>query len=224
MKKTTDPSRQVLIELVLGVAVCAAGFFFTVDSTQKSIAKARDEITALTAQAAEQRRPPVPADKADSVIKEATAKIKTIQDRSALAKDQSALFSALMELAGSHRIRVDQLQPVTVGNKRTASKPAAPPPPPPPSGSGTGPLTPAAPQIESACVRYAIAATGSYADLARFVGALQFDLGFTRVRSVRIDPVRESSTPIVQVLIETEHYAFGAGAVASAQAISEGRQ
>lgn len=219
----TDPAKQVGIELLLGVAVCAAGYFFVVDPAESRLAKAREQITALAAQTGASARPAIPPERAEALLKEAQERSRSIETRSALAKEQSALFAALMDLSGKHHIRVDQLQPTSgPAGRRPDRRASAPPPPPPPTGPGGAPGAagdvPRAPTIESACVRYSIAATGSYADLASFIGALQTELGFTRVRSVRIDPVREATTPTVQVMIETEHYAFGIGDLAIAEA------
>lgn len=207
-----SPGRRLGIELFLGVAGCMAGTMLLVDPAASALARAREEMSTLTAQSGQAgQRPAIPAERAPQILKDANERLAAIAARSTLAKDQAVLFGALISLADRHRIHVDQVQPAV--SNRSKERRAAPPAP-----SAAPAPDPGAPAVESACVRYSIVATGGYADLTRFIDGLQADLGFTRVRSLRMDPVRDASPPTVQVIIETEHFAFGAGAAAIAAA------
>jgi hypothetical protein len=63
---------------------------------------------------------------------------------------------------------------------------------------------------------YSISLKGDYAAIARFVAAIQSDVAFSLVRTIRLAPMGDSDQ--LQATIETEHISLNTKAFAAAQA------
>lgn len=193
--------RSFLPELAIGSACCAAGYFFFVDPLVAKLAQAHAEVDTLTfaiTKGAGQAPAAVDSAKAQ-FAKEA---LDTIAARSALAADQARLLQAVSTLADTCRIRIEQFNPANPRGPRPA-----------PGQSATKPD----PKIEQRTA-LSISLTGTYADTARFVRAMQQEIGFTTLRSIRVSPTGASTPDTVSVTIDTEHVAVNTKALAASQA------
>jgi len=188
MKQLTP--RGVGSELVIGAAICSAGYFFLVDPMERDLASTREQIGVAQAELSREQAAALPPEKAQSVVQVATALREQVQRRSEPARSQAAMFSAIMMLADSCHVRIDQLQPKA---PKTGAARAPDAPPPPPGDAHCG---------------YSISADAHFASIAHFVQALQEELGLTSVRSVRLTPTSTAGDTSVHATIETEHWAF----------------
>lgn len=192
-------TRRVVSEFAIGLMVCAAGYYFLVNPARNSAAAIRAQIDQVQKQAAETHGMASLTDDQTRELKRLTSeRAHEIATRSAPARDEAGMFSAVMDLATRHRVRIDQLQP----NGSVAAvtpvappmpDPSMPPPPPPPKDAHTG---------------YTLSLVADYGDLTGFANSLQSRLGYTVVRSLRAVPSGDHTPNLVHAVIETEHFAF----------------
>ncbi|HZW06435.1 MAG TPA: hypothetical protein VFF65_04870 [Phycisphaerales bacterium] len=197
----TQVVRSFLPELAIGSACCAAGYFFFVDPLVGKLAQAQAEVDTLTLAIAKGAgKPPAAAD--DAKARLAKEALETIAARSALAADQARLLQAVSTLADTCQVRIEQFSPAAPRGPRAAP--------------GQSPVKPD-PRIEQRTA-LSISLTGTYADTARFIRAIQQDVGFTTIRSLRVSPASGAAADTVSVTVDTEHVAVNTKALAAAQA------
>jgi hypothetical protein len=121
-------------------------------------------------------------------------------------------------------VRIEQLQPVERVGRRPAGAGAAgvAPPGSTPAGSQRNGLAPNsdpaaadAAQPRDTSVGYRIVATASYGSLVEFLRRLPGELGFTVLKSVRVQPGDSEHPDLARVQVETEHLAFDVGELAN---------
>lgn len=195
------PLRQVGVELVIGVAACAAAYVFLVQPLDRRVGEASAKIAELQAQIQRDSNQALPKADVESMRQQAAARGKSVAERSAFAMDENATFGSLMALASRHSVRVEQLQPGTARAQKTRPAPIAAP---------AAPGTPGVPEVVATPVkdrRSAVSMTviGEYGRVAAFVRSLEREMGFTTVRTVRLTPVTDGITQRVHASIETEH-------------------
>jgi len=153
--------------------------------------------------------------------------VQQIADRSRPATDRTRMFDALMNLADTTGVRINQFQPSstrpraqtstasasqggssntsasmsTAGAQGAKGQVAG-------TASGAQPGAQPAPArpVFDARVAYSISLEGDYSSVVRFIRGLQGGVGFTSVRSIRVSPGSEGQR--VNVALETEHVAF----------------
>ena len=196
----TQVVRSFLPELAIGSACCAAGYFFFVDPLVTKLDLAHAEVDALTLAVTKgANQPPAEADAAKA--KFAKEALDAIAARSAVAADQARLLQAVSTLADACNVRIEQFSPAQPRGPRAVP--------------GQNPVKPD-PKIEQRTA-LSISLTGAYADTARFVRAMQQEIGFTTLRSLRVSPTGAATPDAVSVTIDTEHVAVNAKALAAAQ-------
>jgi len=201
----TQVIRSFLPELAIGSACCAAGYFFFVDPLVSKLALARAEVDTLTLAVAKGAgRPSATDDGAKTKL--AKDALDAIATRSALAADQARLLQVVSTLADTCQVRIEQFNPAAPRGPRAAA--------------GQSPAKPD-PKIEQRTA-LSISLTGTFADTARFIRAIQQDVGFTTVRSLRISPTSSTTPDVVSVTIDTEHVAVNTKALAAAQTLPAG--
>lgn len=192
-------SRRVASEFAIGLMVCAGGYYFLVNPARNQAASIRAQIDQVQKQAAETHgMASLTDDQTRELTRLTSERAHEIAARSAPARNEAGMFSAVMDLANRHRVRIDQLQP----NGAVAAlapvavpmpDPTMPPVPPPPKDAHTG---------------YTLSLVADYSDLTGFVNSLQSRLGYTVVRSLRAVPSGDHTPNLVHAVIETEHFAF----------------
>jgi hypothetical protein len=198
----------MISQFVIAIAVCAGAYFFLVDPAKNRLAMVRAQVSkALLAENSDSAAARISLDQLKSIQDATLARARLIDDRSRLARNDSELFQAVSDLAQAHSVRVNQLSPVTLNTtgRLVTPTPAAPP----------DPKAPAPPKDTSAA--YQIDATGTYPMLTSFIAALGRELGFTRVVSVRLNPMGEPQADQLRAEIRTEHFAFDLTALLGAK-------
>ena len=180
--------RIIMIEAVIGFAVCAGGYFMLVEPLDKKLVSTREQLSAVQTKLRDEQAATIAPDAAQKLVESATLFRQGIQQRSEPARSEPAMFSALMAAAEKSGVRIDQLQPV-----QTRSAPKADAPMPLPGDARRG---------------YTITAIGSYGGVASFLRLLQTDLGLTALKSIRLSPEAIAGSARVNVTIDTEHFAF----------------
>lgn len=197
----TQVVRSFLPELAIGSACCAAGYFFFVDPLVTKLSRAHAEVDSLTlAISRSAGQTPASVDTANAAF--AKTALDAIAARSSLAADQARLLQAVSTLADTCRVRIEQFSP------------AVPRGPRPVPGQSAVKVDP---KIEQRTA-LSISLTGTYADTARFVQAMQQEIGFTTLRSLRVSPTSSSTPDTVSVTLDTEHIAVNTKALAAANA------
>jgi hypothetical protein len=221
--------RKCLPEFVIGVAVCGGGMMLLVDPLQSRLADAQQYVGTLQRTVAGFKTSPSALVEAQAKVQEAHRALEEIQARSEIVADRTEMFSALMNLAEDAGVRVNQFQPSTPRPPKPPAQPAqttaTPAPTPQPRGAQGARALLAPPQAPppqtpkptfDTRVAYALSVQGAYPAIARFINALEQNVGFSVVRSIRILPTTDPSVLLAQ--IETEHVAIDTKAFLQAQA------
>jgi hypothetical protein len=216
--------KRTAIELALGVGLCAAAFIFGLKPLERKLDEARAKVSSLESQIAAGTSDTLTVEQTVEMISKARQSVRQTRERSGAARDEGATFGAIMNLASKHGVRVDQLQPASarpIKNKAAeAPAPVVNPTTQAAAQSSTSAPTPAlAPPADrrAAC---AMTVTGDYASVVEFVRAIERELGFGLVRSVRLTPVGDTSDQRVSCAIETEHLAIDTSSAKFADAAS----
>lgn len=207
--KTVDPKRSLITESLVCVSVCAAAYFFLVDPASTRLGEVRGQLRQTSAMPAPTPGAAITPEEARKIMDEVRARVGEVEARSGPARDESALFASLMALAAAHNIRVDGLSPVGgagdsgKGRRQGGTQNVAAPPPPPPPGVEAPEPVPVDTSVE-----YLMSTVCNYADLVRFVDALQRTGGYTVFKSIKVEPADDSAPDRVRATIGTIHLAF----------------
>lgn len=128
------------------------------------------------------------------------ARLSTVNERSAMARDAARLNASIEELAGRTGVTIQRTQP------RESVSAAAFAPPVSAAGADASGALPALIKPD-AVVGFTIEASGNYAGITRFLDGLETSLGYTRVDSVRVTPDSEHEDR-ARATISTLHFAF----------------
>jgi hypothetical protein len=196
--------RQVIAHGAMGLAACIGAYMVLVDGPRKQLATAAEQNKSLTneVRSAESLRDQIPA--MTAALTRAGQDEAQLRDMGRLAREERALFAAMMSLAGTHRVRLDELNPVRAAKAGM------------PSEKNTN-------QVNDVTVGYSMVAIASYEDLAAFAAAIRNDLGYAVIRSMRLTPVQDEHEKLVRAVIETEHYSFDASPAHPPMADAGGR-
>lgn len=190
--------RTLVSQCVIGSACLiglALGVLEPLHAEQRDAVSQLEEAQSLAARAGElsARMPALTAERA-AFARDAAL----ICERSAPARDTARLNAGIEDIAAKAGVEVERTQPREPAALAGASTRAAP--------AATDPG--ATPDIQpDAVAGFALDVVGSYAGLASFVRALESDLGFTRVVSLRVTPEGEYQDR-VRASITTAHFAF----------------
>lgn len=188
------PIRAVMAELAIGLAVCAGAYLVLVDpmDAQRESVRAEAESLRLLAQTAEGSMPEAEARLALSSARRA---IDALAKRAALGRDEAAIFSGTLQLAGACGVRVESMQPLASRVNVRAGQ-----------GSAAG----------DSIHGYAIHVVGSFSHVAAFLTRLQAGEALTTIRAVRITPTMIPGSTDQQATIEAEWFAPDCRAMAGA--------
>ncbi|MFT3686442.1 MAG: hypothetical protein QM783_16225 [Phycisphaerales bacterium] len=173
-------------------------YLVAVEPIAKKAADAQAEADTLALTISKAQSKPLTLDPARA--EQAKRALEQIEQRSLLAGDQARLLQAVSTLADSCDVRVEQFNPANPRGPRLAP----------------GQSPPKTDKKVEQRVAFSISLSGSFASTARFLRAMQQDVGFTTIKSVHMAPV-SSSTPgaadTVSVTIETEHLGVNTAAL-----------
>ena len=174
--------RQMIAQVVIMLAVCVGGWMMIVEPKV-------EEITELEASIAEASADPALAS-GDNVEQLAQRMIdmreraRRIERRSALAKDSSRLYSAIMDMVAEHGVIVHRLDPAS--DRRMSSDDAM------------------------GVTTFNMNVEAGYEQLAKFIDALERMEGFVRPTMVTVNPVRSEGEARVEARIVCEAMHFTA--------------
>ncbi|MFN0011168.1 MAG: hypothetical protein ACKVS8_05925 [Phycisphaerales bacterium] len=208
--------RSLLAEGGIGLAVCAGLLYGLVEPIERRTAAVRAAVAQVEAGPAsgEAESP----DGARAALAAAVAEAADVAATSAPAATQSDLFAAVMRLAETHRVRVEQLQPATMTGTVRAP-PAAPPSPVVAAAAGvpSPALAPAKPETVLGC---SLSVVSDFGSLVLFVDELQRQAGFGRVHTLRLSPMNEAGSRAVIAAVQSEHVSFDTSPVRAAAGLA----
>ena len=206
--KLSIAQRKMVAELVIGLSICGGAYYFLVQPLKRELIAIRAQTSdALTKSPV--TTPPDPA-KIQALLRTVREKSERIVAGGDVARSEAEMFSRLGSLAGKFAVRIEELR--SVSKSTFAQTPApAPAPAPAPNTPPGQPGDPSAPPIaiaKDARVQYEFSARGTYANITAFLAAIDDELGYSIVRSVRMVPVGEGESDLISVSVRTEHFDF----------------
>ena len=195
--------RGIVADVVIGLLACGAAFTFLVHPLDKQARAARARADALTSQGYAPLGSSVSTPSAAAlraVAAEVAKAARELQGRGREAMNEVAMLGSLTQLARSHDLVIDQLQPDMQSEPKLALAPALPDqpsPPPPPDDRSSG---------------YTFTVRGEYAHITAFLRELSAQLPGTTIANLRVSPTMESGGPPVAAIVSTRHWCFDAGA------------
>ena len=184
-EKAAEPlsARKLLPELIIVAAVFYGLWSMMIVPLRSGLSQAR----AAHAEAIEHTRiagdPQLSRPRLDMVMGSIDSMMEDIEQRSEIARDQTALQARLMELGDEAGIRIDRVNPA-----RTR-----------PLGQG---------DRDDTIVSFELDCSGRYDDITGFVAAIEERVGLTAVERFSIRPDTSGSGSAVKVRLRTAHFAF----------------
>lgn len=210
-------NRRLACEFLIAAAVCGGAYYFVAESARGKIAAVRRDLeTAQQHEAARAGIGSLTDGQVGELRRTTVERVEDMRTRSAPAKDEAAMFARISGLAATHTVRIEQLNPSQVqvsGVGAVAPMPGVQPGSPAAAaglGAGDGP---AAVPARDMRIGYTMSVTGTYSDLAEFVGSLADRLGYTVVKSVRLSQPDLRQKDMLRAAIETEHFALDLSAI-----------
>lgn len=188
MSREPTPVRAVTAQALIACALLAGAVLTVTGPLRGDLAEARARLRSLRQQAERA----VGVDPAETPRHERDAdpdaRAEEIRRRSERAADASALYDSIMRLAQTHRVRVDRLEPRDSRDRRSGDRPVV-------------------------STTFAVAATGEYERVVRFLEAIERETGYVTTVSVRVAPAPDAAgADRVVATFETEHRSFVAPA------------
>jgi len=197
--------KKIIAESAAGLLICGAGHYFVARPAAAKLAETRREVSTLVAQGVGARTgPTLSVEQLEGLLRATGESASSIERRGEPARDETAMFAAVMALGTRCEVQIDQMQPVAA---QAAAPGAAPAPAVGAPADKPGPA--------DTTIRYTLSVTGSYGNTARFVDALRREVGYTVVSGVHVAPDSRKSGSVVHTTIETRHHAFDVSAVES---------
>jgi hypothetical protein len=189
--------RQLIAQAAIGLAVTVGGYMALIEPARKQLVQEREAAVAPGQQLKLGENLQREMSKMTETMHRLMRENARIAELGRPARDERDLFAAVMTLAESCNVRIDELNPAKIG-PRPAVLPAAP----------AAEAQPGLPAPGDVTVGYSMTAIATYDDIARFIKAMRTDLGYSAVRSVRVLPLNNDRVRAVRAVIETEHYSF----------------
>jgi hypothetical protein len=201
--------RRLVPELAIGLALCLGVHFMLVDPVKQRLGETRTKVSQLLREAQEVTALGADLPKVVASLEDSSRRAGKIHELSAPAKDEVSMFEAITSLAMAHRVSLDQLEP-RVPTEPATNQAASSPVSGAEGAAALPPVEPPKPRAGDRGFAYSMTATAEFADMTAFVDALQQRLGYTIVRSLRVEPTYETGVTTVTATIHTEHFGFDA--------------
>jgi len=187
----------MLVQISIAVAVCVGGYLFLTSPAKRSLSQvmadqARLEPLAVEADHIRERLPEITRE-----IAALEADRDQIERAGRFARDRGAMFKAIGDLASSHGVRIEQIDPVDMEFSVKEDSPAE-------DAQAPG----ESPERDDLRAGFNVRVVGSYSDFVGFMRSLRRRLGYALVTSVRITPTYGEGSPEVSAKIQLEQYAF----------------
>ena len=181
---------------LIAAAVTVGGWMAFVDPVKKPLAKARAETAAARDQSLDAQK--YCKDIAQWIARLAAAQAadNSLRARVARGNDPQGMIVGLSAAAETAGVRIDSVVPADASAKR-ATRAAA-------KASAAPVADPAAPQ--DTAFGFSLSISGPYIAVARFLAAIEQDLGVSSVRSVRLQPASTRGDTFVNVELRCETF------------------
>lgn len=185
-----DPMiRRVASEAAIGLGAIVGAYLLVVEPQEARLAEAHGAAAALHHAIVSA---PEDTQAARAALVQSEQAMAEIERRSALARDEASVFAGIMALAAATGVSVDSIQPAPP--RVLPARPAA----------DAGVLAASTPTDRR--LAFNLTLSGEFADAARFLRAMALELGYTTVRSVRVEPLAsEAGRQRVSLVVVTEH-------------------
>jgi hypothetical protein len=201
---SSDPAsarRSLVAQGVIALGACLGLHFFVAEPFERRLDERRAEIARLIASSQEAAQLVTRMPDVMRTLDRNAAEAARMEARGAPVRDEGAMFTRIMTLAAGADVSVEVMDPVAVPAK---------------GGPGL-----AAPRPQDRALAYSIRATGAYADVCRFLHALQNNLAYTVVNALRLAPSPGDSADQVTAIIETAHFAVDLTPLPPPEAIAD---
>lgn len=194
--------RSLVSETAIGVAVASGVYLVGADSLARAAAEVRARHDARYAQSVMSSDP--------GTLREVAfirQRLQHIESQSKFAADELETLSALGRIAEQSGVRIETLEQLTPA-------PLAAQPDAGEAASGT-PQT-----IRERRIGFSLVGVGTYSQAASLIGAIQTQLGYARIESMRLVPSGDTNEPLVKINLTTHHWWFDAsGGIAALDSI-----
>jgi Tfp pilus assembly protein PilO len=185
-------------ELVVGLLVCGAAYFFFVRPLNEEAEATRARAEALVAQgygAAESATERPTTEELRGCAAELAEAARALHARGRSALSESDMLTSLTSLAAEHALSLDQLQPnVIPAGRRTAAGLKADQTP-----------------FDDRQAEYTFTVRGEYGRVASFARDFGERYPNTVIVGLRVSPEQEPGSKGVSAILTTRHWAFDAG-------------
>jgi hypothetical protein len=198
-RRRTSSARQIVAELVIGVAACAGIYLLGVDPAERKLAQVHGQIRILREEIQSAESTSASTDQAEATLAQARALAAAVAGRSRMALSEAEMMEAIAGLGTRHDVRIDDLRPASPRIPLKAKPDAKIPP-------------------GDRLVAYAFSMVADFAATAALLDDARRELGFAVVQSVKVQPAEGPGERLVRVTVQTEHRAFDTSGLAAAGA------
>jgi len=192
--------RGIVVELALGLLICAGAYSFVARPIMQQAAQTRAHAESIVAQGVTAgdsgRSGPTITDLRESAQRVAEA-ARSLHDRGRPAFNEARMLTAITSLAAAHAVNVEQLQPTSAKSHRAAA-PVDPDLPPPPDDIEIG---------------YTFTIRGEYVPITAFLREFNGAFPFSAISGFRLSASFEPGAPSVVAIITSRHMTFDASSV-----------
>lgn len=190
---TNSVSRGIAAELAIALMVCGAAYGFVIRPMEARVGAMRARAEAMIAQGVgASSAGAVTIDELERAAEDIRRTAHELHGRGRDALDEAGMFAALADLARTHELRLEQLQP-SAGRM----------PPPKPAADG-------APPPADRAVGYTLTVRGEFSNVATFLRELPRRFANSAVLGARISAAVDPQEPAVTAIVTTNHWVFDA--------------
>ncbi|MBL0869508.1 MAG: hypothetical protein IBJ18_02910 [Phycisphaerales bacterium] len=202
MNTLTPQVRAVASQALIALSLCAGAYMALVEPAERRLTDLRAEVARRQAEAAQCASSTMSISQLTALRDACLQTTNQLQTRNTESSSEARLFESLVKLAGQSGVRVESMNPSTVGPARKPGLVNAP-----------QPMDAAARNLDDRRYAYSLRVQCNYDQLVRFVESLQSGAGFANIRAVRLTPSSEPGSRLLSATIETEHLWFDLSAV-----------
>ena len=186
---SVSTARSYVVRLAVVSALASAAWYFVVRPMRDELTTRKATLAATHAEIELGKGQILASDRAPAAaIEQLKSQADALTRLWSVAAETSGLYEQIDSLAHRYGVVVERMEPNRGGAKGIASKDA-----------------PDAPTFNE--LAYSIELVGPYEGVARFVRAIQYELGMTRIESLRISPVEsQSGSTQVRASVKTTHF------------------
>lgn len=194
---STGNSKKLLPDLVIAGAVLYGLWSIMVVPMRAGLARAQSAHANAIEHARIAGDPELSTPRLRMVMDSIDSMISDIEQRSDIARDQTALQASLMEIGARSGVRIERVSPAKT---RSISLKKG--------------------KVNDEVASFEIECSGLYRDIAGFIARIEADLGLTLIDRVSIRPDTSASGSAVRARLRTLHFAFDTTPQPSADTIA----